>query len=152
MRALLRNGIWYGVVFLIGCVSARSVAQSVECLPDFRLYLHSGEMVEGHEGRVRDSVFSGRSWSGDYFTTDMNMIRDLQIPVNRQTWKGALAGAGTGLALWIHAAMDIEEDPNQHWDMHPGIAGILFIGAGACIGALVGALIFDWESQPIVAY
>lgn len=118
----------------------------------FRIFLHSGELIEGKKGTINDSVFSGIDTSGKSISVPFSDIRSIRVRSGAKIKKYAMAGAAIGAGSTLIATV---ATISAGYDLTGDDAGLILalgagmIGAGALVGAMVGSFARDWKEIDI---
>lgn len=113
-----------------------------------------GERFEGHTASLTGTHFVARSKAGALVEIPLEQVKTLYVADGSKAGvmaaSGAAVGLVSGLVIWANAsgALRLANDPAATGAVMGVTAGLM--GAGALLGALVGAGMTDWRVEPVV--
>jgi hypothetical protein len=113
----------------------------------FRLFYHSGKMIEGHEGVISGNSFSGVDTRGHDVTVQLENVRSIYERKGSKTLEFALFGGGimaVGSLIGYVGAQTNDLEGGD--DVLPVVA--ILIGSGVVTGAIIGSFIRPWRRVP----
>lgn len=136
--------------------TAAPEADPTRPVDDFLLILKSGERIEGRDGALTASRFTGTSKEGRHLTLLPDDIDTVYRKDGSRAGPLALYGAGIGLAISgvsiLSAAVSY---PDAFSDSRVLAGSAAFIGGSTLLGALIGLAIGAtqprWSVEPLVA-
>ncbi len=119
-------------------------------LDRFRMLLYSGLHMEGSNGLLTATEFTGTNKDGDEIRLARNEIKLLDVAGASKTGQYAVIGALSGLATAGIAILNVQADPNYELDSSRVVpVTAVLVGIGALVGAGFGANAREWNNLPL---